>query len=283
MLPRMFFILCLCVLSAPPVARATDSPRVAVSIKPLHSLVSALMAGVGEPVLIVKGSRSPHSYSMKPSDARTLSEADIVIWVGPGLEQFLEKPLLALSKKADILTLEPNPKADPHLWLSPALAGTIVDRSLEKLLQTDPGHGDIYKRNAVALKNRLHALQEGGRSLLSPLKHRPFLVFHDAWGHFASAFGISIAGTVALNPDRPPTAKRISAIRRTLKERKITCLFKEPQFSSPFLSNLLEGFTDIRVMELDPIGTEYAAGADAYFSMMDKNLKAVAACLKPQT
>ncbi|MBB2713730.1 MULTISPECIES: zinc ABC transporter substrate-binding protein ZnuA [Rhizobium] len=89
--------------------RAADAPVVVTSIKPIHSLVSAIMQGVGEPELIVDGSASPHTYSLKPSNARALQEAKVVFWVGPNLEAFLEKPLEALGSNASVVELENAP------------------------------------------------------------------------------------------------------------------------------------------------------------------------------
>ncbi|MQB09295.1 zinc ABC transporter substrate-binding protein [Agrobacterium sp. ICMP 6402] len=85
---------------------ATAAPDVVVSIKPVHSLVAAIMRGVGEPQLIVEGAASPHTYNLRPSNARRLEKADLVFWVGPGLEAFLEKPLEALASKATVVELE---------------------------------------------------------------------------------------------------------------------------------------------------------------------------------
>ena len=72
---------------------AAASPKVVASIKPIHALVSAVMAGVGEPALIVAGASSPHLYTLRPSDAEHLAAAEIVFWVGPIFEGFLAKPL----------------------------------------------------------------------------------------------------------------------------------------------------------------------------------------------
>ncbi|MCC8998043.1 MAG: zinc ABC transporter substrate-binding protein [Candidatus Contendobacter sp.] len=68
-------------------------PKVVASIKPVHSLAAGVMQGVGEPRLLVSGGASPHEYNLKPSDARALSEAQLVFWIGPELESFLIKPL----------------------------------------------------------------------------------------------------------------------------------------------------------------------------------------------
>lgn len=91
------------------IAARAETPSVVVSIKPIHSLVSAIMQGVGEPGLIVEGGASPHTYSLKPSNAAALQDADVVFWVGHGLEAFLEKPLEALSGKATVVELEDAP------------------------------------------------------------------------------------------------------------------------------------------------------------------------------
>ena len=79
--------------------------KVVTSIKPLHSLASYLMDGVGKPDLIVDGYASPHGFSMKPSHAKMLQNADLIFWVGEDLESFLEKPLSSIAKKAEKIEL----------------------------------------------------------------------------------------------------------------------------------------------------------------------------------
>lgn len=88
-----------------PTTSARAEMGVAVSIKPVHSLVAGVMKGVGVPHLILKGGDSPHSYTMKPSDAKALQRAKLVFWVGPGMETFLEKPIKTLSKGATVVAL----------------------------------------------------------------------------------------------------------------------------------------------------------------------------------
>ena len=79
--------------------------KVVASIKPIHSLVSYLMDGVSKPSLIVDGYASPHGFALKPSHAKMLQEADIIFWVGEDLENFLEKPLDSIAKKAEKIEL----------------------------------------------------------------------------------------------------------------------------------------------------------------------------------
>ena len=74
--------------------------KVVTTIKPLHSLISSVMEGVGEPSLIIEGTSNPHTFVFKPSHAQLLEEADIVFWIGEDLEAFMEKPLDSLAGNA---------------------------------------------------------------------------------------------------------------------------------------------------------------------------------------
>ena len=79
--------------------------KVVTSIKPIHSLASYLMDGVRKPDLIVDGYASPHGFALKPSHAKMLQNADLIFWVGEDLENFLEKPLKSIAKKAEKIEL----------------------------------------------------------------------------------------------------------------------------------------------------------------------------------
>jgi len=89
------------VLAAAPAAAA---PQVVVTIPPLHSIVSAVAGSTATPYLLVSGAASPHTYSLKPSDARALQEAKLVVWAGPQIETFLDAELATLAPQARIIT-----------------------------------------------------------------------------------------------------------------------------------------------------------------------------------
>ena len=100
-LPLILSILSLFTIFSP----AKADIKVVASIKPIHSLASYLMDGVGKPDLIVDGYASPHGFAMKPSHAKMLQNADLIFWVGEDLENFLEKPLKSIAKKAEKIEL----------------------------------------------------------------------------------------------------------------------------------------------------------------------------------
>ena len=82
-----------------------DVPKVTVDIAPVHSLVSSVMEGVGKPDLIMPAGASPHEYQLKPSNAKSLEDADVVFWIGEDLTPWLEKGLESLAKDASITSL----------------------------------------------------------------------------------------------------------------------------------------------------------------------------------
>lgn len=103
-----FFVFFICLLfGIPQVFATTDhsAPNVVVSIKPLHSLVAGVMQGVSTPYLIMSGSSTPHSFTIKPSTARELQKAQLVFWAGENLEVFLRRPLANLASQAQIVAL----------------------------------------------------------------------------------------------------------------------------------------------------------------------------------
>ncbi|TDK42183.1 zinc ABC transporter substrate-binding protein [Antarcticimicrobium luteum] len=96
------FAACLSLLAGP--LRA-EVPQVVTDIAPVHALTAQVMDGVGTPELLVRPGQSPHSYALRPSQARALQQADLVIWVGEGLTPWLEKPLTSLAAQGEILEL----------------------------------------------------------------------------------------------------------------------------------------------------------------------------------
>ena len=89
----------------PTIAAAAQAPAAVASIKPIHSLLAGVMGEAGQPTLIVRGGASPHTWSLRPSDAHALEHANLVVWVGEGLESFLVKPIESLTGDAYVLEL----------------------------------------------------------------------------------------------------------------------------------------------------------------------------------
>lgn len=130
---------------------AAEKGDVVVSIKPIHSLVSAVMQGVGEPALIVKGAASEHGYSLKPSDASALENAKVIFWVGSEMETYLTKPLESLGGKANVVQLAKV----KGLELLPAREGGNFEA------HDHGGHGHDHGHDDDAHKHEAHSHEAG--------------------------------------------------------------------------------------------------------------------------
>ncbi len=284
-------------------ASAADAPRVVASIAPIHSLVAGVMAGVGEPRLIVRGTGSPHHYQMRPSEAAALARADLVFWVGPALEVFLERPLANLgSAKARIVELlaldgltryaarpsgawdRPAPSVreggsvDPHFWLDAGNARRIVAEAVRRLGAADPANAPVYASNGAAVMRRIDATDRALRRRLAPVRDIAYVVAHDAFQYFERRYGLRPAGSITLAPDRLPGARRIRELKSRIVALEARCVLGAPQFSPALIDVVVEG-THANRGTLDSIGAGFTPGADAYFQMMTANAAALAACL----
>jgi zinc transport system substrate-binding protein len=303
---KKIFVACLlfCCFFSPVLASDSPAPQVLVSIKPLHSLVAGVMQGVGQPLLLVKGGGSPHGYVLRPSEAQALAKAQLVVWVGHTLESFLEKPLATLAPQAQQLELAEiledqllplreggswdvhahghehadhaaeaeehhhgEHELNPHLWLSPLLAKQIVAQVATALSNIDPPHQATYRQNAEQLQLRLDELNRQLTNKLAPVKGIPYIVFHDAYQYFESDYGLNAVGSVTIDPERKPGAKRIQEIRDKIKSTHARCVFSEPQFEPRMVETIIEG-TGAKRGTLDPLGADLPEGPDAYFLLL---------------
>ncbi len=286
----------------------SEEPRVVVSIKPIHALAAALLDGVAEPVLLLDGASSPHSYALRPSERRALQEADAVIWVGPELEAFLVKPLSVLPPTVRIVGLladtgglerhaldeqgheghghdhdhgdahghEAKAADDPHIWLSPANARAIARHLATVLAPWVPK--DRLTQNTAALDQRLSGLEASLTERLLPVQDRPFVVFHPAYGYFVKAFGLNQAGTITASPEHGAGARHLANLRAKIAEAGAVCAFREPQFTDRAIAGLTRD-TGLRVAVLDPLGVDVPPGPGAYETILRNLAASLTACL----
>ena len=291
---RFFAIALLLILST----RADAAPLVLATIKPVHSLVAAVMAGVGEPELLIQGAQSEHSYALKPSDAEKIGRAAIVFEIGPDLESYLARPLATLAH-GRVVTLEyeqgvlklPARKGglwddaqadesltDPHLWLAPGNAMAMTAAIVRALSKSDPDHAARYAANGRKEFVVLNGLDNDLKASLAPLKGRPYLVFHDAYQYFERAYGLTSLGAVTVAPDRPVGPRRVSQLRDAIRTRGIVCVFREPQFPPALMQTLVEG-SHARIGTLDPLGAGLTPGPLLYPALLKNLAASLGACL----
>lgn len=305
-------------LSTQPAAIAAEM-TVVVTSKPIHALVASVMGATGQAKVLVDGNASPHTYALKPSDARAVNQARVFFRVSEGLEPFTVKLLKSLPKSVTVVSLDETPGLtlldrrrggpfeahahgkgpgagrhghdhdhdhdeadgkDPHVWLDPDNARLMVDRIAATLAAANPADAATYAANAATTKARIAAVAEEIARDLAPLKDRPFIVFHDATQYFERRFGLAAAGTITVSPEVQPSARRLKAIRDKIGKLSAACVFAEPQFKSKLVDTVVEG-TSARTGTLDPEGGLLAAGPDLYPALLRGLAQSLKACLAP--
>ena len=285
--------------------------NVVSSVKPLHSLVSGVMEGVARPDLIVKGSASPHTYSLRPSQARQLEDADLVFWMGHELESFLEHPLEAIATKAQIVELIDSSKLkkikmreggmfdahahddhdeheghddhghgefDVHVWLDPENAKVLVDEIKLALIELDPVNSSKYESNSNKMNMKLDQLIDEVSNKLESDKGKGYVVFHDAYQYFEQRFGMSAVGSITVSPEVVPGANRIRELKNKINELNAHCVFSEPQFEPKLVSTVVEG-TQANTGVLDPLGASIKDGPELYFTLIRNMADSLHECL----
>lgn len=286
--------------------RAHAAPRVVASFKPLQSLAAGVMAGIGAPGVIIHGAGSPHTYALRPSEARELAHADVVFWIGPNFESFLAKPVTALSAAARTTPLIKAPgvtvlearrggsweedtdeplgngdldEADPHIFLDPRNAEAMTRAMAATLSAVDPAHHAQYQTNADAVVSRLKSLDSELARTFAPVRGIPFVVFHDGTQYLERRYGLTAVGSIVVSPERPPGARRIAEIHAKIETAHAACVFAEPQFESALVRTVTAG-TAARTGILDYVGVDLKPGPDTYFQMMRGLAQSLSTCLK---
>ena len=293
--PRDFYVALALLLWTLPAAAA---PEVLATIKPVHSLVAAVMQGLGEPELLIGGALSEHSYALTPSDARKIERAAAIFEIGPDLETYLTAPLATLGARGRVVALERAPGVrllaarrgglwevtdehgpnDPHLWLDPQNAIAMTDAIAATMVELDPAHAAAYRANGAREIAALKALDKELAAKLTALRGRPYLVFHDAYHYFEARYGLKAAGAVTVAPDRPVGPRRIEALRGAILQGHVACIFREPQFPPKLIGTLGEG-TAVRVGVLDPLGADLKPGPALYPELLRALARSLTECL----
>ncbi len=275
-----------------------QSINVLATIKPVHSLVAAVMQGAGAPDLLIRGAQSEHSYALKPSDAERIEHADLVFEIGPDLETYLVRPLESLAR-AKIVVLEKTPgvhllparhgglwedaesgdgPTDPHAWLDPENAVAMTRAIAATLAEADPAHAALYRANGARETASIAALTRELAVQLAPIKTRPYLVFHDGYRYFEHRFGLEAVGAVTVAPDRPIGPRRIGILRERIAKGDIACVFREPQFPPRLIDTLTEG-SGTKTGVLDPIGAGLTPGPALYRELLRGLSNSLRTCL----
>ncbi len=293
-------------------ASTSAQSAVVTSMKPLGFIASAITDGVTDTDVLLPDGASEHDYALRPSDVKRLQSADLVVWVGPEMEAFMQKSVervpaqkqLSLAALPDVKPLLMRGTDDDdhvdeghdqgtenrdtdhhhgeynmHIWLSPVVARLAAVAIHEKLVELMPQSRAKLDANLKDFEAQLAATDKQVGNELAPLKGKGYFVFHDAYGYYEKHYGLTPLGHFTVNPEIQPGAQRLHEIRTQLVEQKATCVFAEPQFRPAVIEAVARG-TQVRMGTLDPLGTAIKLGKNSYSQFIAQLANQYSRCLK---
>lgn len=280
----------------------TDAPRIVVSIKPLHSIVSQVTLGVTQPALLLEQEASAHHFQLRPSQQQKISQADLFIYSSEQIESFVEKQQqrgdtefirLASIESLHLLSNRDfhhqhngQPHADEaeghtidgHIWLSINNAIAISDYLGRLLSERDPAHQVQYMANTARFIQQLKQLKADNQQKLAAFSQQPFLLYHDAYQYFEQENNLQGAHFITSSPNINPGIRRVQYLKQLIRTENIRCVFYEPPNIPPLVETISEN-QPVELVPLDPIGALLEPGADHYIQLMQQTANQIYHCL----
>jgi zinc/manganese transport system substrate-binding protein len=289
---RLLMALVLGLLLTP--AHAQDQPqRAPLKVVASFSILSDFVKNVGgervEVTTLVGADGDVHVYTPTPADARKIAEAKLLVVNGFGLEGWLPRLLQAAGGKASIVTatkgitpLRLGSDADPHAWQSVANAKQYVTNIRDALAAAAPSDADYFARQTQAYLAKLEALDGEVRQEVDqiPESRRAVISTHDAFGYFASRYGIRFIAPIGVSTESEASARDIADIIAQVKAAHIPAVFLE-RISDPRLMRRISAETGARIggtLYSDALTAE-KGDAPTYIDMVRHNIRTLASAL----
>ncbi len=269
----------------------------AIKVVATTTVFADLVAQVGGPrvdvsSLVPKGGEV-HTFDPTPADVQRIAEARLVVRNGLGLDDWLGTLVADAGSSAPVLVLGENldgvtylggaggaGSVNPHLWMDVANASRYVDRIADALATADPTGAASFHDRASAYQASLSTLDTTIRDRLAaiPAADRVVVSFHDAFPYYASAYGLTIVGTIVDAPGQDPSAGEVAAIVEQIRASGARAIFAEAQFNDALVRAIAQetGVTVVSDLYDDTLGN---APADTYVGMMTWNTDQVVAAL----
>ena len=247
---------------------APERIGVVVSILPQVEFVENVGREKVDVRVMVPPGASPHAYEPTPSQMTAISRAQMYAKVGSGIDfelVWMDK-LIAVNKKMLVVDCSEgvplqemvggheHGTLDPHIWLSPLNARTMVRNICNGLMRIDPDNRAYYEQNRDSYLVKLTQLDQDIRNGLAGMKNRSFMVYHPSFGYFAREYNLNM---IPIEEEgKEPTAAGITHLIERAKEHKIKVIFVSPQFN-PQSAKVIADEIGGRVVFIDPLAGDY--------------------------
>jgi zinc/manganese transport system substrate-binding protein len=291
---RWFLACSICVISAvSPIRLRAQTSREPVRVVASFSILGDFVKNVAgdrvDVTTLVGPDSDVHVYVPPPADARKIAGAKLIVINGLGLEGWLPRLLQLSGEKTPIVTatngiapLRLGLAADPHAWQSVANAKKYAANIRDGLIAVSPADAELFGKNADAYLAKLDALDSEVRKAVAqiPQGKRKVISTHDAFGYFASAYGVQFIAPLGVSTETEASAKDIARIIEQIRAEKIPAVFLE-KMSDPRLIRRISAETGARIG-----GTLYSdsltgekGDAPTYIDMVRHNIKALTSAL----
>jgi zinc transport system substrate-binding protein len=282
----------------------SDRPTVVTSFAPLAWAADRLAATAVDVIDLTPPGSEPHDLELSPSQIVAIGEAELAFVVGGGFQPAVEDAVADLGDDAVILLDrldggdpgERDPEAgdvdhddghqhggiDPHVWLDPPLMIEVVEVMRAEITRRVPEAADRIAANAAALVLELETLDRDITETLEHCARRELVTAHDAFGRFASRYGLVAIPIAGISPDIEPSPSRLAEIAELARDLDVTTIFAESLVSPEVAQALATEAGGLEVARLDPVEgftDEQRAAGVTYFDVMRENLAAIAAGL----
>jgi zinc transport system substrate-binding protein len=275
---------------------STSKIKVATSFYPLQFLAQEIGKELAEVKNITPAGSEPHEYEPTQQQIIEISQSDILLSNGAGLESWttklaqgntVPKTILELSKSFQLSEIEEEGKKvqDPHIWLSPKNY-IIMAKVISSVMQQNqtPTNQLIIQKNTESLLQKLDVLELNYEIKLGNknCKNNKFVTNHDAFNYLAKDYGLEALSISGLSPEAEPTTKELADLSETIKANNIKYVLTET-IASPKLSETLAkevGITTLAMNPLEGLSQEELSLGKNYINIMESNLQSLALALE---
>jgi zinc transport system substrate-binding protein len=285
---------------------AESTLDVVVSIKPIHSIVTILMDGIATPKLLLNSSDSAHTFHLKPSQIRMLSNSDLVITISDDFETGLRKALKNVKKDShfkvsslnQLNTLKSRGEEiyevneeeeeegnhadhtnDLHLWLDVDNMQLISQHISNLLIELDPANESKYSENFNKVNSKLTKLKIELQHQLKLFLSTRFVIFADTLQYFENSLNLKRPVIITPYHGARLSINRTLEAKKIIKDLNISCLIYGTEIRPNQVNVLSEGLT-LKSFKIDILGAVYPSGSDQYFNLMKGISSQLALCLK---
>lgn len=279
-------------------AAAAEPLNVVVTLPVLKDWVQQIGGSHVHVVSLMTGYESEHTYSPKPSDLVAVRKASLLFEVGAGLEVWVSSlvknagnaslQVVTTSKDIELIPDHPestvdththqHPGGNPHVWLDPSAAATMVRHIAMAMSDADPSHSAEYRTNMANYLQALTRVHEESLDRLKSVPSRAVIVHHPAWPYFARRYHLDIAGTILTQPGGEPSARHLHTLIDAIKRGHIRVIISEVQLNQKIPQLLArETGAHIAVLTTLPGGLP---GTETYLDMLRYNVLQLAHALE---